>query len=117
MFIVWIPADPVQEGKSIPHGNTNLGAKLNSSSCLATNNRTNLPLNQVDDTVGEAVRRSVQQDALLAVQLADHEKFVPIMHLQARKACPRGDQDIDGIKIPLQVDMLEVYCGVYLAAT
>jgi hypothetical protein len=54
---------------------------------------------------------------LLAVQLADHEKFVPIMRLQAPKACLRGDQDIDGIKIPLQVVMLEVYCGVYLAAT
>jgi len=117
MFIVWIPADPVQEGKSIPHGNTNHGAKLHSSSCLATNNRTNLSLNQVDDTVGEAARRSVQQDTLLAVHLADHDKFVPPMRLQARKACPRGDEGIDGIKIPLQIVELVVYCGVYLAAT
>ena len=60
------------------------------------------------------MRRSVQQDALLAVQLADHEKFVPIMRLQARKACLRGDQDIDGIKIPLQVDMLELYAAFIL---
>jgi hypothetical protein len=44
-FIVWIPADPVQEGKAIAHGNTNLGAKLNSSSCVAANNGTNLSLN------------------------------------------------------------------------
>ena len=36
-LIVWIPADPMQEGKTIPHRNTDLGPKLNSSSCLATN--------------------------------------------------------------------------------
>ena len=23
-FVVWIPADPVQEGKAVPHGNTDL---------------------------------------------------------------------------------------------
>ena len=80
-FIVWIPADPVQEGKAIAHGNTNLGAKLNSSSCLAANNGTNLSLNQVDDAVGDAARLGVQQDALLAVQLADHEKLLPPMCL------------------------------------
>jgi hypothetical protein len=40
---------------------------------------------------------------LLAVQLADHEKFVPPMRLQDRKACTRDDQGIDGVKIPLQV--------------
>ena len=31
-FIVWIPADPVQEGKAITHGDTNIGAKLKSRS-------------------------------------------------------------------------------------
>ena len=71
-FIVWIPADPVQEGKAITHGDTNLGAKLKSSSCLATSNGTNLSLNQVDDTVGHVARLGVKQDALLAVQLTDH---------------------------------------------
>jgi hypothetical protein len=50
----------------------NLGAKLNRGSCLAANDGTNLPLNQVDNAVGDAARLGVQQDALLAVQLADH---------------------------------------------
>ena len=80
-FIVWIPTDPVQEGKAIAHGNTNLGAKLNSSSCLTANNGTNLSLNQVDDPIGDAARLGVQQNALLAVHLADHEKLLPPMCL------------------------------------
>ena len=71
-FIVWIPADPVQEGKAITHGETNLGAKLKSNSWLATSNGTNLSLNQVVDTVGHAARLGVKQDALLAVKLTDH---------------------------------------------
>jgi len=114
-LIVWIPADPVQEGKAIPHGNTNFGAKLNSGSCFAANHRTNLSLNQVDDTVGDAARLGIVQDALLAVQLADHKKFVPPMRLKGRKPCPRSDQGIDGIKISLQVVELTAYCSIDLA--
>lgn len=80
-LIVWIPADPAQKGKAISHGDTNFGAKLNSSSYLAAKNGTNLPLNQVDDAVGDAARLSVKQDGLLAMQLADHKQFVPPMGL------------------------------------
>jgi hypothetical protein len=29
---------------------------------------------------------------LLAVQLADHQKLMPPMHLESRKACPSSDQ-------------------------
>lgn len=35
-FVVWIQTDPVQEGKPITHGNTNLGTRLNRSSRLAS---------------------------------------------------------------------------------
>ncbi len=45
-LIVWIAADPMQEGKAISHRNTDFGAKLNSSSCLAANHRPNLSLDQ-----------------------------------------------------------------------
>jgi hypothetical protein len=38
------------------------------------------------------------------------------MRLQGRKPGPRGDEGIDGIKIPLQVVELVAYCGFYLAA-
>jgi hypothetical protein len=115
-LIIWIPADPVQKSKAISHGDTNFGAKLNSSSCLAANNGTNLPLNQVDDAVGDAARLGVQQDALLAVQLADHEKFVPSMRHQARKPCPRSDQDIDSIKISLQVVELASHLSFFASS-
>ena len=72
-LVVWIPTDPVQKGKAVPHGNTDLGPKLNSSSCLTTNNRSNMSFNQVDNAVGHAAAFGVEQDALLAVQLADNE--------------------------------------------
>jgi len=39
------------------------------------------------------------------------------MGLQARKHCTRGDQGIDGIKIPLQVVELASYRGFYAATT
>jgi len=80
-LIVRIPTDPVQEGKSIPHRDTDLGSKLNSRSCFAANNGANLSLNQVDDAVGDAARLGVQQDRLLSLQLADHEKLAPPMGL------------------------------------
>jgi hypothetical protein len=51
----------------------------------------------------DAARIGVHQDALLAVQFADHEKLVPPMHLEARKACRRSDQSVDGSKISLQI--------------
>jgi hypothetical protein len=44
-------------------------------------------VNQVDDTVGHAACLGVKQDALLAVQLTNHLKFVPPMLRQARKLC------------------------------
>lgn len=40
-----------------------------------------MTLNQVDDAVGNASRVGVQQDGLLTLQLADHEKFLPPMRL------------------------------------
>ena len=58
-------------------------------------------LNQVDDAVRDAACLEIQQDALLSVQLTDHKEFLPPVLTQARKACPRGDQSIDCIKIPL----------------
>ena len=112
-LIVRIPADPVQEGKAIPHRDTDLGPKLHSRSCLAANNGTNMSLNQVDNAIGDASRLGVQQDRLLSVQLADHEKLPPPMHLKSRKTCATGDQGINGIKISLQVVELAAYCGVY----
>ena len=109
-FIVWIPADPMQEGKAISHRDTDLGPKLHSSSCLATNNGADMSLNQVDDAVGHASRLGVQQDRLLSMQLADHEKLPPPMNLESRKACARGDQGIYGIKVALQIVELAAYC-------
>jgi hypothetical protein len=53
-FIAGIPADPVQEGKVIAHKNTDLSAKINNTSCLATKNQSNMALNQIDDAVGHA---------------------------------------------------------------
>ncbi len=105
----------MKKGKAISHGDTNFGDKLNSSSCLAANNGTNLPLNQVDDAVGDAARLGVQQDALLAVQLTDHEKFMPPMRLQTRKPGPISDQGIDSIKITLQVVELAANSGFYVS--
>ncbi|MCP9781389.1 hypothetical protein KBY61_11790, partial [Cyanobium sp. To12R1] len=58
----------------------------------------------------------MQQDALLAVQLADHKKLVPPMGLQARKHCTRCDQGVDGIKIPLQIVKLTANGGFYFAS-
>jgi hypothetical protein len=73
-------------------------------------------LNQVDDAIGDAARLGVQQDALVTMQLADHEKFLPPMRLDARKACPGSDQSVDGIKISLQVIKLTANCGLYFSA-
>ena len=72
-LVVWIPTDPAQEGKAVPHGNTDYGPKLNGSSYLTTNNRSNMSLNQVDNAVGHAAALGVEKDTLLAVRLADHE--------------------------------------------
>jgi len=41
-LVVWNPTDPVQEGKAILHGNTDLGPKLNSSSSLTTHHGPNV---------------------------------------------------------------------------
>jgi hypothetical protein len=75
-----------------------------------------MSLNQIDNAVGHAAAFGVQQDALLAVQLADHEQLVPPLGRQARKACARCDQRIDGIEIMLQVVELTTYSGYYSAA-
>jgi hypothetical protein len=91
----------VQEGKAIPNRNTDFGAKLNSSPCLATHHGLNVSLNQVHDAVGHAAGLGIQQDALRAVKLTDHKELPPQMGLQARKSCTRSDQGIVCIKIPL----------------
>lgn len=108
-LIVRIPVDPVQERKAITHRDTDLGHKFHSLPCHAANNGTNISLNQVDDAIGDATRLGVQQDRLLSVQLADHEKLSPPMRLKSRKPCTRGDQGINGIKISLQVIELTAY--------
>jgi len=100
-FIVRTLADAVQEGKAIPHGNTDLRTELTSSSCFATNDGTAMWLNQVDDLIRDAACIGICQNAFLAVQLTDHKKFLPPVRAQAQKACPRGDQSIICIKIPL----------------
>ncbi len=115
-FVARTPADSVQEGKAIPHGNTDLRTEFASSSCFATNDGTNMSLNQVDDSVRDAACFGIHQDALLAVQLTDHKKFLPPVRAQARKGYPRSDQSIDCIKISLYIVELAVYCGFYLAA-
>jgi hypothetical protein len=61
-LIVRIPADPVQEGKAIPHRDTDLGPKLHSRSCVAANNGTNMSLNQVDNAIGDASSLGAQQN-------------------------------------------------------
>ncbi len=100
-FIVRILTDPMQEGKAIAHGHTDLGTKLHSSSCFATNNGSNVPLDQIDDSDGHAARLGIQQDVLLAMKLTDHEHLPPPMGLQTGKQCQRSDQSVDGIKITL----------------
>jgi hypothetical protein len=62
-----IPTDPLEEGEGISHRNTNFGAKLNSSSCLFSDDGPNVALNQDDNAVGNAAWLSIQQDALLAI--------------------------------------------------
>ena len=51
----------------------------------------------------------------MAVQLADHDKFLPPMPIEAGKACPKGDQGINGFRILLQVVELPAFCGFDLA--
>jgi hypothetical protein len=75
-----------------------------------------MSLNQIDYAVGHAARLGVQPDRLLSVQLADHEKFPPPVHLQSRKPCAGVDQGINGIKVSLQVVELPAYCGLDLPA-
>jgi hypothetical protein len=62
-----------------------------------------MTLNQVDDAILDDPRLDDQQDHLLPVQLADHEKLLPPVHLQSRKLCNRGDLGIYSIKTSLQV--------------
>ncbi len=81
-FIVGTPADSVQEGKAIPRGNTDLRTELTSSSCFATNDWTAMWLNQVDDSIRDAACIGIYQNALLAVQLTDHKKFLPPVRAQ-----------------------------------
>jgi hypothetical protein len=114
--MVRIQADSVQEGKAIPHRNTDRCTEFASSSCFATNDRTNMWLNQVDDSVRDPACMEIQQEALLEVQLTDHKKFRPPVRAQARKACTRDDQSINCIKIPLQRLELVAHCDCYLAA-
>ena len=66
-------------------------------------NRPNLSLKQIKNSVGDAARLGRKQVALMAVQLADHEKLVPPMGRQIRKLAPTGNRDIDCVKIPMQV--------------
>ncbi len=62
-FVESVPANPMKEGKAIPHRNTDLCTELTSSSCFATNDGSNVSLNQVDDAIWDAARVGVQQDA------------------------------------------------------
>lgn len=82
-LVISISSHSIEEGKSIPRRNTDLRAALTSGSCFATNDGTDLSPNQVDNAPMDAVCLDVQQDALWAVQLADHKKLSPPMRLLA----------------------------------
>jgi hypothetical protein len=71
---------------------------------------------KVDAAIGHAVSFGVQQDALMAVSLADHKQLAPKMSLQHRKAIARGYYDFDDIKSVLQIVELPANCGVNLTA-
>ena len=57
----------MQEGKTSPYRDADLSAEFKGGPCLATRDGTNLLLNQVDNSVGNATRITVEQNALLAV--------------------------------------------------
>jgi hypothetical protein len=46
-FVVGIPAEPMQECKSIDNRNIDFGSEFNSSPCFLANNVSYLPLHQV----------------------------------------------------------------------
>ena len=94
-FIVWIPADPISDGKVIAHRNTDDGAKLHSLHCLPANSGTNLSLKQIDEALGDAAPLSIQRDALVALKCADHELLLPPILLQARSQCSRSHLGIN----------------------
>jgi hypothetical protein len=57
----------VQEGKTISYRNVDLSAEFPGGPCLATRDATNLSLNQVYNSVGNATHITVEQNTLLAV--------------------------------------------------
>ena len=93
----------MQEGKDVLQRNTNLGDKTNNSSRFSKKHEAYLLLTQVHNAIRHAARLGVQQDALLALQLADPKKIVPAIGLQARKHSARDDQVIKSIEITLKV--------------
>jgi hypothetical protein len=66
-LVVGIPAEPMQERKSIAHRNTDLGSEFDSSSCLSANNGPYLPLHQIDKAIRDAPGLAVEQNGLLPV--------------------------------------------------
>jgi hypothetical protein len=59
-LIARIPANSVQEGKTIPYRNNDLNAEFKGGPCLATNDGTDLSLNQVHNSVGNPTRITVE---------------------------------------------------------
>jgi hypothetical protein len=81
-FVVSIPAEPMQERKSIAHRNTDFGSEFDSSPCLSANNGSYLPLNQIDKAIRDAPGLTVEQNGLLPVELTAGEELMPPMPLE-----------------------------------
>jgi hypothetical protein len=66
-FVVGIPAEPMQESKSIANRNTDLGSQLDSNSWLSANNGPYLPLHQIDKAIWDPLGLTVERNDLLPV--------------------------------------------------
>jgi hypothetical protein len=65
-FILWVEAQPIEEGKSITRDRDGyFGPKFNIAAGLAPNDGPDVCLNQVDDPVGDAPGLRVIEDSLL----------------------------------------------------
>jgi hypothetical protein len=53
-FVESVPADSMKEGKGITHRITDLRTKFTCGSCFATNDGSNVSLNQVEYAIGDA---------------------------------------------------------------
>jgi hypothetical protein len=111
-FVVVISANSVQKWKSILNRDIDspqvealrgYGVKFNCCPCLAAHNRPDPALHQAHKPIREAPRIAMEENSLLTIQLTVSQGLLPLVLLEARKACPSCDQSIDGCQIPLQI--------------